>query len=67
MWADNKIQFREHLGNFPWALEEARRFMNSVNEDGQYPTTEEFVDYIKEKQSMDPEVGDFDWILEDEM
>ncbi|MFA5584570.1 MAG: hypothetical protein WDA09_10185, partial [Bacteriovoracaceae bacterium] len=66
-WADNEINFREHLRNFPWALEEARKFMNTVDENGNYPVVEDFLDYIKEQQTLDPEVGDYQWILEDEL
>jgi hypothetical protein len=52
-WADDEIRFRQHLKTYPWILEEARKFSD----------TDEFLEYLQ----IHTEMGDYKWVLEDEL
>ena len=52
-WADNEIAFRKHLQTYPWILEESRKFSD----------TDEFLEHLQSNTEM----GDYTWVLEDEL
>ena len=52
-WADNEIRFRKHLKDYPWILEEARKFSD----------TDEFLEHLQTSTDM----GEYRWVLEDEL
>ncbi|MGE0074119.1 MAG: hypothetical protein AB7S52_02745, partial [Sphaerochaetaceae bacterium] len=52
-WSDNEIRFRNHLKDYPWILEEARKFSD----------TDEFLEHLQTSTDM----GEYRWVLEDEL
>ena len=51
-WADNEIRFRQHLKEFPWALDTAREFADA----------DDFLEHLQTSTEM----GDYQWALEDD-
>ncbi|WP_422477191.1 hypothetical protein [Pleomorphochaeta sp. DL1XJH-081] len=52
-WADKELSFRRHLREYPWILEEARKFSD----------TDDFLVHLQ----TNTEMGEYHWVLEDEL